>query len=105
MAEARSLTGSKNSRSRRGYNRRSRSEHPGVTISTERRSDGSVAVSLRWTDPGTKRRCKETVRDSSGLPVGSREVAKAAAAAKSREIAVERRRLEDGKAPTDRSTT
>lgn len=105
MAEARSLVDLKNSRTRRGYNRRSRSEHPGVTISTEKRSDGSVSVSLRWTDPGTNRRCKETVRDSSGLPVGSRERAKAAAISKSKEIAAERRRLEDGKAPTDRSAT
>lgn len=105
MAEARQLVTSKNTRPRRGYNRRSRSEHPGVTISTEKRTDGSLAVSLRWTDPGTNRRCKETVRDSSGLPVGSRERAKAAAVAKSKEIAAERKRLEDGKAPTDRSTT
>ncbi|MBX3461039.1 MAG: tyrosine-type recombinase/integrase [Planctomycetes bacterium] len=37
--------------------------------------------------------------------MGSRERAKAAAVAKSKEIAAERKRLEDGKAPTDRSTT
>lgn len=89
----------------RGYSRRARSEHPGVTIASERRADGTIAIVLRWTQPGTRRRCKEIVRDALGLPVASRERAKDAAIAKAKELAGEVRRVEEGKTPTDTETS
>jgi len=103
-AESKSKSGT-HDKKRRGYSRRSRSEHPGVTIASEKRRDGSVVVVLRWSHPGTNRRCKETVKDASGLPVTSRERAKAAALAKSKELLGERKRVDEGKAPTDTDTT
>jgi len=92
-------------RKQRGYSRRSRSEHPGVTIASERRANGSVAIVLRWVHPGTNRRCKEAVKDKSGVPVTSREAAKEAAIAKSQELAGERKQLDEGREPTSRETT
>lgn len=92
-------------RTRKGYSRRSRSEHPGVTISTEKR-DGKPVVCLRWRDPAPHRRQgkrrKQLLTKPNGLPITSRDAAKSSAIAKSRELAVERRKIEQGAKPLDR---
>lgn len=92
-------------RKQRGYSRRAHSEHPGVTIASERRSNGTTVIVLRWTHPGTNRRCKEAVKDASGNPVTSRDAAKAAAIAKAEELAGERKQVDEGREATDRDTT
>lgn len=105
MSTSRLARAGKKKRKQRGYNRRSRSEHPGVTIASEKRANGSVAIVLRWIHPGTNRRCKEAVKDRNGVPVTSREAAKDAAIAKSIELASERKEVDEGREATDRDTT
>jgi integrase len=95
-------------RTRKGYSKRSRSEHPGVTISTERRG-GQTVVALRWRDPAPQGRVgarrKLVLAGHDGLPLSSREAARPFAVAKSRELAKERQQLADGAKPVDRDAT
>lgn len=92
-------------KTRKGYNKRARSEHPGVTISTEKR-DGKKIVALRWRDPAPEgrqgKRRKQVVTGSDDLPLSSREAAKPFAVKKSRELAKERAELAAGAKPVDR---
>ncbi len=95
-------------KTRKGYSKRARSEHPGVTISTEKR-DGKQFVTLRWRDPGPDgrrgKRRKQVVTGPDGLPLTSREAAKPFAVSKSRELAKENAEIADGAKALDRDAT
>jgi integrase len=84
---------------RKGFNKRGRSEHAGVTIGLDE-SGGQPVIVLRWFDPApaghTGKRRKAIVYGLDGTPVSSREEAKPAAVKKSDELREEQARIDKG---------